>query len=117
MFNNNGTQLPFSQFLPVFSFGHLREVCYFKLPQGNVFKTRGGGQAVQFTDIETLKQECPTAPRYSIFSSTTRCDSFMYMYRAISHYLSYNKLLNLMLAVCFNTVFDSILSVYGYLNM
>ncbi|XP_044049909.1 kinesin-like protein KIF23 isoform X7 [Siniperca chuatsi] len=28
---------------------------------GNVFKTRGGGQAVQFTDIETLKQECPTA--------------------------------------------------------
>uniref|UniRef100_A0A4W6BNB2 Kinesin-like protein n=1 Tax=Lates calcarifer TaxID=8187 RepID=A0A4W6BNB2_LATCA len=88
-----------------------------KLIKGNVFKTRGGGQAVQFTDIETLKQECPTAPRYSIFSSTTRCDSFMYMYRAISHYLSYNKLLNLMLAVCFNTVFDSILSVYGYLNM
>uniref|UniRef100_A0A4W6BQG0 Kinesin-like protein n=1 Tax=Lates calcarifer TaxID=8187 RepID=A0A4W6BQG0_LATCA len=62
-----------------------------KLIKGNVFKTRGGGQAVQFTDIETLKQECPTAPRYSIFSSTTRCDSFMYMYRAISHYLSYNK--------------------------
>uniref|UniRef100_A0AAQ5XQY5 Kinesin-like protein n=1 Tax=Amphiprion ocellaris TaxID=80972 RepID=A0AAQ5XQY5_AMPOC len=30
---------------------------------GNVFKTRGGGQAVQFTDIETLKQECPTGPR------------------------------------------------------
>uniref|UniRef100_A0A7N8YJM1 Kinesin-like protein n=1 Tax=Mastacembelus armatus TaxID=205130 RepID=A0A7N8YJM1_9TELE len=29
---------------------------------GNVFKTRGGGQAVQFTDIETLRQECPTAP-------------------------------------------------------
>ncbi|XP_034432093.1 kinesin-like protein KIF23 isoform X9 [Hippoglossus hippoglossus] len=29
---------------------------------GNVFKTRGGGQAVQFTDIETLTQECPTAP-------------------------------------------------------
>ncbi|XP_071345258.1 kinesin-like protein KIF23 isoform X5 [Trachinotus anak] len=29
---------------------------------GNVFKTRSGGQAVQFTDIETLKQECPTAP-------------------------------------------------------
>ncbi|XP_034385256.1 kinesin-like protein KIF23 isoform X12 [Cyclopterus lumpus] len=28
---------------------------------GNVFKTRGGGQAVQFTDIETLKHECPTA--------------------------------------------------------
>nr|XP_015809079.2 kinesin-like protein KIF23 isoform X2 [Nothobranchius furzeri] len=30
--------------------------------RGDVFKTRGGGQAVQFTDIETLKQECPTAP-------------------------------------------------------
>ncbi|XP_007564043.1 kinesin-like protein KIF23 isoform X4 [Poecilia formosa] len=29
---------------------------------GNVFKTRGGGQAVEFTDIETLKQEDPTAP-------------------------------------------------------
>ncbi|XP_019955103.2 kinesin-like protein KIF23 isoform X2 [Paralichthys olivaceus] len=33
-----------------------------KLIKGNVFKTRGGGQAVQFTDIETLTQECPTAP-------------------------------------------------------
>ncbi|XP_056871921.1 kinesin-like protein KIF23 isoform X4 [Takifugu flavidus] len=33
-----------------------------KLIKGNVFKTRGGGQAVQFVDIETLKQECPTAP-------------------------------------------------------
>ncbi|XP_059927117.1 kinesin-like protein KIF23 isoform X2 [Gadus macrocephalus] len=32
-----------------------------KLIKGDVFKTRGGGQAVQFTDIETLKQECPTA--------------------------------------------------------
>ncbi|XP_077941780.1 kinesin-like protein KIF23 isoform X7 [Gasterosteus aculeatus] len=28
---------------------------------GNVFKTRGGGQAVQFTDTETLKQEWPLA--------------------------------------------------------
>ncbi|XP_069910511.1 kinesin-like protein KIF23 isoform X9 [Oryctolagus cuniculus] len=28
-----------------------------KLIKGDVFKTRGGGQAVQFTDIETLKQE------------------------------------------------------------
>uniref|UniRef100_A0A673B9J6 Kinesin-like protein n=1 Tax=Sphaeramia orbicularis TaxID=375764 RepID=A0A673B9J6_9TELE len=37
-----------------------------KLIKGDVFKTRGGGQAVQFTDIETLKQENPTAPRYSI---------------------------------------------------
>ncbi|XP_040457447.1 kinesin-like protein KIF23 isoform X3 [Falco naumanni] len=27
---------------------------------GDVFKTRGGGQAVQFTEIETLKQESPT---------------------------------------------------------
>ncbi|KAM9410638.1 kinesin-like protein KIF23 isoform 5-T5 [Pholidichthys leucotaenia] len=33
-----------------------------KLIKGNVFQTKGGGQAVQFTDIETLKQECPTAP-------------------------------------------------------
>ncbi|XP_049901276.1 kinesin-like protein KIF23 isoform X1 [Epinephelus moara] len=32
-----------------------------KLIKGNVFKTRGGGQAVQFTDIETLKQECAAA--------------------------------------------------------
>ncbi|NWI15195.1 KIF23 protein, partial [Crypturellus soui] len=31
-----------------------------KLIQGDVFKTRGGGQAVQFTEIETLKQESPT---------------------------------------------------------
>uniref|UniRef100_A0A673XSZ5 Kinesin-like protein n=1 Tax=Salmo trutta TaxID=8032 RepID=A0A673XSZ5_SALTR len=30
-------------------------------PRGDVFRTRGGGQAVQFTDIETLRQECPTA--------------------------------------------------------
>ncbi|XP_051953413.1 kinesin-like protein KIF23 isoform X1 [Xyrauchen texanus] len=30
-----------------------------KLIKGEVFKTRGGGQAVQFTDIETLKQEAP----------------------------------------------------------
>uniref|UniRef100_A0A8C9V176 Kinesin-like protein n=1 Tax=Scleropages formosus TaxID=113540 RepID=A0A8C9V176_SCLFO len=36
-----------------------------KLIKGEVFKTRGGGQAVQFTDIETLKQECPVAPRRS----------------------------------------------------
>ncbi|XP_035508073.1 kinesin-like protein KIF23 isoform X4 [Morone saxatilis] len=28
---------------------------------GNVFRTRGGGQAVQFTDVETLKQECASA--------------------------------------------------------
>ncbi|XP_061855447.1 kinesin-like protein KIF23 isoform X1 [Colius striatus] len=30
-----------------------------KLIKGDVFKTRGGGQAVQFTEIETLKQESP----------------------------------------------------------
>lgn len=30
--------------------------------QGNVFKTRSGGQAVQFDDIEILKQENPAAP-------------------------------------------------------
>ncbi|XP_059203025.1 kinesin-like protein KIF23 isoform X2 [Centropristis striata] len=32
-----------------------------KLIKGNVFKTRAGGQAVQFTDIETLRQDCPTS--------------------------------------------------------
>ncbi|XP_065590173.1 kinesin-like protein KIF23 [Cyrtonyx montezumae] len=31
-----------------------------KLIKGDVFKTRGGGQAVQFTEIEILKQESPT---------------------------------------------------------
>ncbi|NXD28383.1 KIF23 protein, partial [Spelaeornis formosus] len=31
-----------------------------KLFKGDVFKTRSGGQAVQFTDIETIKQESPT---------------------------------------------------------
>ncbi|XP_037689479.1 kinesin-like protein KIF23 isoform X4 [Choloepus didactylus] len=31
-----------------------------KLIKGDVFKTRGGGQSVQFTDIETLKQESPS---------------------------------------------------------
>uniref|UniRef100_A0A8C5LGC0 Kinesin-like protein n=1 Tax=Jaculus jaculus TaxID=51337 RepID=A0A8C5LGC0_JACJA len=33
-----------------------------KLIKGDVFKTRGGGQSVQFTDIETLKQS-PTGSR------------------------------------------------------
>lgn len=33
-----------------------------KLIKGEVIKTRGGGQAVQFTDIETLKQELTTVP-------------------------------------------------------
>ncbi|XP_031704252.1 kinesin-like protein KIF23 isoform X2 [Anarrhichthys ocellatus] len=32
-----------------------------KLIKGDVFKTRSGGQAVQFTDIETLTLECPTS--------------------------------------------------------
>ncbi|XP_030621176.1 kinesin-like protein KIF23 [Chanos chanos] len=32
-----------------------------KLIKGEVFKTVGGGQSVQFTDIETLKQENPAA--------------------------------------------------------
>ncbi|CDR19045.1 unnamed protein product [Oncorhynchus mykiss] len=36
-----------------------------KLIKGDVFRTRGGGQAVQFTDIETLRQECPTVSRYA----------------------------------------------------
>ncbi|XP_049574307.1 kinesin-like protein KIF23 isoform X2 [Syngnathus scovelli] len=30
--------------------------------RGNVFRTRSGGQSVEFTDVETLRQECPTAP-------------------------------------------------------
>ncbi|XP_037539616.1 kinesin-like protein KIF23 [Nematolebias whitei] len=33
-----------------------------KLIKGDVIKTRGGGQAVQFTDIETLKQQLASAP-------------------------------------------------------
>uniref|UniRef100_A0A8D3BXW5 Kinesin-like protein n=1 Tax=Scophthalmus maximus TaxID=52904 RepID=A0A8D3BXW5_SCOMX len=37
-----------------------------KLIKGNVFKTRGGGQAVQFTDIETLKQEYQTVTDQSL---------------------------------------------------
>ncbi|CAF98374.1 unnamed protein product [Tetraodon nigroviridis] len=35
-----------------------------KLIKGDVIKTRSGGQAVQFTDIETLKQELTSVPRY-----------------------------------------------------
>ncbi|XP_069480323.1 kinesin-like protein KIF23 isoform X5 [Ambystoma mexicanum] len=31
-----------------------------KLIKGDVYKTRGGGQSVQFTEIETLTQESPT---------------------------------------------------------
>ncbi|KAM5291724.1 kinesin-like protein KIF23 [Ctenodactylus gundi] len=34
-----------------------------KLIKGDVYKTRGGGQSVQFTDIETLKQESPGGSR------------------------------------------------------
>ncbi|NP_001391985.1 kinesin-like protein KIF23 isoform 3 [Mus musculus] len=34
-----------------------------KVIKGDVYKTRGGGQSVQFTDIETLKQELPTGSR------------------------------------------------------
>ncbi|XP_034542254.1 kinesin-like protein KIF23 isoform X10 [Notolabrus celidotus] len=33
-----------------------------KLIKGEVIRTRGGGQSVQFTDIETLKQELTTVP-------------------------------------------------------
>ncbi|XP_019723114.1 kinesin-like protein KIF23 isoform X7 [Hippocampus comes] len=33
-----------------------------KLIKGNVFRTRSGGQAVEFTDVEMLRQECPSAP-------------------------------------------------------
>ncbi|MEE6503499.1 hypothetical protein FKM82_004841 [Ascaphus truei] len=31
-----------------------------KLIKGDVYRTRGGGQSVQFTDVETLRQESPT---------------------------------------------------------
>ncbi|XP_012931722.1 kinesin-like protein KIF23 isoform X2 [Heterocephalus glaber] len=34
-----------------------------KLIKGDVYKTRGGGQAVQFTGIETLKQQSPGSNR------------------------------------------------------
>uniref|UniRef100_A0A2I3LNF5 Kinesin-like protein n=3 Tax=Cercopithecinae TaxID=9528 RepID=A0A2I3LNF5_PAPAN len=34
-----------------------------KLIKGDIYKTRGGGQSVQFTDIETLKQESPNGSR------------------------------------------------------
>lgn len=34
-----------------------------KLIKGEVYKTRGGGQCVQFTDVEKLKQESPVGPR------------------------------------------------------
>uniref|UniRef100_A0A673KF61 Kinesin-like protein n=1 Tax=Sinocyclocheilus rhinocerous TaxID=307959 RepID=A0A673KF61_9TELE len=44
-----------------------------KVP-GEVFKTRGGGQAVQFTDIETLKQENPVASSRKRRSSGTGPD-------------------------------------------
>uniref|UniRef100_A0A671SUF7 Kinesin-like protein n=1 Tax=Sinocyclocheilus anshuiensis TaxID=1608454 RepID=A0A671SUF7_9TELE len=44
-----------------------------KVP-GEVFKTRGGGQAVQFTDIETLKQENPVAASRKRRSSETGPD-------------------------------------------
>uniref|UniRef100_A0A3Q0R9S1 Kinesin-like protein n=1 Tax=Amphilophus citrinellus TaxID=61819 RepID=A0A3Q0R9S1_AMPCI len=39
-----------------------------QLIKGDVIKTRGGGQAVQFTDIETLKQELTAVPRYQTCS-------------------------------------------------
>ncbi|NWH77743.1 KIF23 protein, partial [Piaya cayana] len=44
-----------------------------KLIKGDVFKTRGGGQAVQFTEIETLKQESPTGRKRK--SSPSKPDS------------------------------------------
>uniref|UniRef100_A0A8C5S6Y3 Kinesin-like protein n=1 Tax=Laticauda laticaudata TaxID=8630 RepID=A0A8C5S6Y3_LATLA len=43
-----------------------------KLIKGDVFKTRGGGQAVQFTDIETLKQESPTGRKRRSSPSSPR---------------------------------------------
>ncbi|XP_041031255.1 kinesin-like protein KIF23 isoform X5 [Carcharodon carcharias] len=41
---------------------HVRSASPPSVP-GEVYKTRGGGQAVQFTDIEKLKQEPPTSTR------------------------------------------------------
>ncbi|XP_046721144.1 kinesin-like protein KIF23 isoform X6 [Silurus meridionalis] len=45
-----------------------------KLIKGEVFKTRGGGQAVQFTDIETLKQENAAGPSRKRRSSENKQD-------------------------------------------
>uniref|UniRef100_A0A3Q3QCI0 Kinesin-like protein n=1 Tax=Monopterus albus TaxID=43700 RepID=A0A3Q3QCI0_MONAL len=46
-----------------------------KLIKGEVIKTRGGGQAVQFTDIETLKQEMTTVTRYTNNTFGSQCVS------------------------------------------
>ncbi|CAH2274547.1 kinesin KIF23 isoform X8 [Pelobates cultripes] len=43
-----------------------------KLIKGDVFRTRGGGQAVQFTDVETLRQESPPGSGRKRKSSPTR---------------------------------------------
>ncbi|KAF5907616.1 kinesin-like protein KIF23 isoform X3, partial [Clarias magur] len=45
-----------------------------KLIKGEVFKTRGGGQSVTFTDIETLKQENAVGPSRKRRSSEKRQD-------------------------------------------
>lgn len=69
----NGILIPFfcNAFLPGFFFEPMWVcLCFFLLLQGNVLKTRGGGQAVQFTDIETLTQDCP---RYCIYPNTLWC--------------------------------------------
>lgn len=83
----NGTVWPFSLLIVSMCFFLYPPlvICVrlFSFPQGNVFKTRGGGQAVQFTDIETLKQECPTAPRWSICSNTKGWDISVHVYREI----------------------------------
>ncbi|XP_062922241.1 kinesin-like protein KIF23 isoform X1 [Mobula hypostoma] len=43
-----------------------------KLIKGEVFKTRGGGQSVQFTDVEKLKQESPVGTRKRRSSPSAR---------------------------------------------
>ncbi|XP_063304800.1 kinesin-like protein KIF23 isoform X5 [Pelobates fuscus] len=43
-----------------------------KLIKGDVFRTRGGGQSVQFTDVETLRQESPPGSGRKRKSSPTR---------------------------------------------
>ncbi|XP_077310054.1 kinesin-like protein KIF23 [Lithobates pipiens] len=42
-----------------------------KLIKGDVFRTRGGGQSVQFTDVETLRQESPPGNGHKRRSSET----------------------------------------------
>lgn len=44
-------------------------------PQGDVFKTVGGGHCIQFTEVETLKTRSDelTSPGRSVVCSMLRC--------------------------------------------